>query len=85
MDDKLENVFSARSLGMYGIVFDDATNVIRQLQNLLRGPVGRANQYLQRNKKQLLSYTSTGIILDEVDIRFFSSEKSLLMSLIPLK
>lgn len=65
VDDKLENVFSARSLGMYGIVFDNATNVIRQLQNLVHDPLRRAKQYLEQNKKQLLSYTSTGVILDE--------------------
>jgi len=37
VDDKLENVLTARSFGMHGIVFDDQEKVIQQLKNLCGG------------------------------------------------
>ncbi|KAF8522002.1 HAD-like protein, partial [Gautieria morchelliformis] len=35
VDDKLENVLTARSFGLHGIVFNDANKVARQLRNLV--------------------------------------------------
>ncbi|KAG2756101.1 HAD-like protein [Suillus brevipes Sb2] len=65
VDDKMENVLSARSLGMRGIIFDDHRKVVRALYNLLGDPVERARQYLTVNGKKLLSVTDNGIFLRE--------------------
>ncbi|KAG1822755.1 Haloacid dehalogenase-like hydrolase-domain-containing protein [Suillus subaureus] len=65
VDDKIENVLSARSLGMHGIVFDDQRKVVRALYNLLGDPVERGRQYLTVNAKKLLSVTDNGIFLRE--------------------
>jgi len=65
VDDKLENVLSARSLGMCGIIFDDQRKVIRALHNLLGDPVERGRQYLTLNAKKLQSVTENGILLRE--------------------
>ncbi|KAG1723184.1 HAD-like domain-containing protein [Suillus paluster] len=63
VDDKTENVLSARSLGMRGIIFDDNRKVIRALYNLLGEPVERGREYLTLNAKKLQSVTDTGILL----------------------
>ena len=65
VDDKMENVLSARSLGMCGIVFDDNNTVIRALHNLLGDPVERGRQYLTLNAKNLQSVTNSGVLLQE--------------------
>ncbi|KIJ46590.1 hypothetical protein M422DRAFT_165102 [Sphaerobolus stellatus SS14] len=65
VDDKIENVLSARSLGIRSLVFDNAANVIRQLKNFCQDPVERAWAFLENNKKKLLSYTSTGVMIRE--------------------
>ncbi|KAG1749471.1 HAD-like domain-containing protein [Suillus lakei] len=65
VDDKMENVLSARSLGMRGIVFEDHHQVVRTLYNLLGDPVERGRQYLTLNAKKLLSITNNGISLRE--------------------
>ena len=57
VDDKFENVFSARSIGIQAIVFDDNANVIRTLRNLLSDPIRRGKEYLSRNAGQLTSIT----------------------------
>ncbi|KAH7914156.1 Haloacid dehalogenase-like hydrolase-domain-containing protein [Hygrophoropsis aurantiaca] len=65
VDDKLENVLSARSLGLHGIVFDDPLKVIRALRNLLGDPVQRGQDYLCENAKKLDSITNNGVTLRE--------------------
>lgn len=65
VDDKFENVFSARSLGMHGIVFDDTANVVRKLRNVFGDPVQRGKDFLSRNAKQLQSVTESGITVDD--------------------
>lgn len=52
IDDKLENVYSARSLGMEGIVFDEAANVIRKLFNIVGCAVQRGQSYLTNHSRQ---------------------------------
>ncbi|KIA75676.1 hypothetical protein HK57_00537 [Aspergillus ustus] len=65
VDDNLENVTSARSLGMQGIVFRDKEDVQRQLRNLFGSPAERGREYLSINKTKLQSVTTTNIpILD---------------------
>jgi hypothetical protein len=61
VDDKPENVLSARSFGMRGIVFDDQKRVIQAIRNAVEDPVQRARSYLQRNAKLLHSVTSNGL------------------------
>ncbi|TFK75393.1 HAD-like protein [Pluteus cervinus] len=58
VDDKLENVLSARSLGMYGIVFDSPGPVKRALRNLIGDPISRGREYLRQNAGHLESVTA---------------------------
>lgn len=61
VDDKLDNVISARALGMKGIVFQNTEQVLRSLTNSLCGSIERAHQYLRRHAGNLDSKTNTGI------------------------
>ena len=63
VDDKPENVLSARSFGLRGIVFDDQKRVFQAIRNAVEDPVQRARSYLQRNAKLLHSVTSNGYTL----------------------
>ena len=65
VDDKPENVLSARSFGMRGIVFDDQKHAIQAIRNAVEDPVQRARSYLQRNARLLHSVTSNGVALKE--------------------
>ncbi len=65
VDDKLDNVISARALGMKGVVFQDTEQALRSLTNLLCGSVERAHGYLRRHAGHLDSETNTGIRLVE--------------------
>ena len=66
MDDKVENVVTARSFGMHGIVFDNTINVVQQLRCLYGDHVERAKSFLHTNRKNLPSVTFSGIVLEEV-------------------
>lgn len=57
VDDKLENVLSARSLGFCGILFDSESTVKRALRNLVGDPVERGHEFLQRNAGNFESVT----------------------------
>ncbi|KXN92452.1 Alpha-D-glucose-1-phosphate phosphatase YihX [Leucoagaricus sp. SymC.cos] len=57
VDDKLENVLSARSLGFCGIVFDGPSAVKRALRNLIGDPIERGLEFLERNAGKLESTT----------------------------
>ncbi len=65
VDDKLDNVASARSLGMHGIVFDDQANVFRQLRNIFGDPVRRGQEYLRRHAGKHESETDGGAVFEE--------------------
>ncbi|KAI0373913.1 HAD-like protein [Pilatotrama ljubarskyi] len=65
VDDKLDNVVSARSLGMHGIVFDSQANVFRALRNTFGDPVRRGWEYLRRHAGHLETSTDAGIIFEE--------------------
>lgn len=65
VDDKPENVLSARSFGMRGIVFDDQKRVFQAIRNAVEDPVQRARSYLQKNARLLHSVTSNGHTLKE--------------------
>ncbi|KAG7442323.1 HAD-like protein [Guyanagaster necrorhizus] len=55
IDDKLENVLSARSQGLYGLVYRDFTELKQSLLNLLGNPVLRGQEYLKKNAGCLTS------------------------------
>jgi FMN phosphatase YigB (HAD superfamily) len=65
LDDKSENVLSARSLGFHGIVFDSTEKVVRSLRNLTGDPVKRGRNFLNNNAGRLDSVTGTGVTLLE--------------------
>ena len=65
IDDKFEDVFTARSIGIQGIVFDDTANVIRALCNLLGDPVCRGKEYLNRSAGHLASTTESNTTIHE--------------------
>lgn len=65
IDDKVENTFSADSLGIHGIVFDNNTNVIRKILNLVGDPVHRGKIFLARNAEQMRSVTESGVTIDD--------------------
>ena len=65
LDDKCENVLSARSLGLHGIVFDDTEKVSRSLRNLTGDPVVRGRDFLSKNAGSLDSITGDGVVLLE--------------------
>jgi FMN phosphatase YigB (HAD superfamily) len=65
VDDKLENVVSARSIGFKGIVFTSFDEVARDLRTLVRNPIVDGEQYLRDHAKEMKSVTDTGVILEE--------------------
>ena len=62
VDDKIDRVVAAQSLGFKGIPFDNTDELIRQLHNLFGDPVMRAKGFLQHNAKNLFCTLSTGQI-----------------------
>jgi len=65
VDDTLENVIVAESLGLHGIVFDNTANVSRILKNKLGNPLERAERYLRMHAGNMFSTTNTGIRIRE--------------------
>ncbi|KAI0663404.1 HAD-like protein [Cubamyces menziesii] len=65
VDDKLDNVVSARSLGMHGIVFDNQANVFRNLRNVFGDPIQRGRDYLKRHAGRLETSTDAGVVFEE--------------------
>ncbi|RDB17364.1 hypothetical protein Hypma_001818 [Hypsizygus marmoreus] len=68
VDDRPENVFSARSLGMHGIVFEHRDQVARTLRNLIGDPVVRGRDYLKRNAGHLVSVWSKTDKMDSIEL-----------------
>lgn len=69
VDDKLENVLSARSLGLHGIVFESPAPVKRALRNLLGDPIVRGRNFLKQNAGRLLSVTDGTDHHDSVELQ----------------
>ncbi|KAJ6617998.1 Haloacid dehalogenase-like hydrolase-domain-containing protein [Mycena sp. CBHHK59/15] len=65
VDDKLDNVLSARSLGFHGIVFESADAVKRALKNVFGDPVQRGHQFLGNNAGRLFSVIENGVEIRE--------------------
>ena len=74
VDDKLENVITAQSFGMHGIIFDDQENVIRQLKNICSDPTSRGSKFLASRKKNLSSVSSNNIEFEDETKRLSSSD-----------
>lgn len=60
VDDRLENVVAAHSIGFQGIVFDDTESATLQLQALFPDPVLRGRSFLLANAKKLFCELNTG-------------------------
>jgi FMN phosphatase YigB (HAD superfamily) len=60
VDDNIENVLAARSLGIHGIVFDDAKRVRQALRYAVGDPVSRGLGFLDERAGRLESENSLG-------------------------
>ncbi|KAJ3768470.1 HAD-like domain-containing protein [Lentinula raphanica] len=65
IDDSQENVASARSLGIHGIVFKDPLSLQAVLLDGFGNVVTKAGNYLKNNAGQLYTITSTGVTFME--------------------
>jgi FMN phosphatase YigB (HAD superfamily) len=60
VDDSIENVLAARSLGMNGIVFDDVKRVRQALRYFVSEPVSRGQAFLEERAGRLESENNLG-------------------------
>ncbi|KAJ7274232.1 Haloacid dehalogenase-like hydrolase-domain-containing protein [Mycena rebaudengoi] len=65
IDDKRDNVLSARSLGMRGINFESAQATKRALRNIFGDPMLRGRQFLKKHARNLSSVTDDGFEIHE--------------------
>ena len=65
MDNKLDNVISARSLGLKGIVFTLFDEVTHELRMLVWNQIIDGEKYLHDHTKEMKSVTETGVVLEE--------------------
>lgn len=70
VDDKVVNVTAAQSFGIYGIVFESAPSLLRQLRNKLFDPVARGREYLRRNARSHFSQIENGAEIRDVFSQF---------------
>jgi FMN phosphatase YigB (HAD superfamily) len=65
VDDQLENVVSAQSTGMHGIVYTGERELSQRLRNLVLDPVERGREFLRLNAGALDSISETGQAIRE--------------------
>ena len=65
LDNRVENVVSAASIGMKAIAFTTAQEAARALTALVRDPVADAERWMRAHAKQMWSITDTGAALEE--------------------
>ena len=65
IDDKMENVLAAKSLGISGLVFDNNVDGLQALESILHDPIAKAFHYLYRHAPQFNSITETGVDVPE--------------------
>ena len=61
VDDKAENVLSAKSLGMHGVVYADLDSARRTLRSLVGDPIQRGWDFLWAHAGNHVSLTKTGL------------------------
>ena len=57
VDNKFDNILSARSLGFCGIIFEKEPAVRRALRNLVGSPIQRGHEFLRQNARNFQSVT----------------------------
>lgn len=62
VDDRLENVVAAHTLGFQGVIFSDTKSLITKLNNFLGDPVARGISYLKKNAGNHICEFNTGEI-----------------------
>ncbi|KAL2674193.1 hypothetical protein Neosp_012643 [[Neocosmospora] mangrovei] len=62
VDDRIENVVAAQSLGFRSVHFSDVSSVVATLNSLFGDPVVRGFEFLKRNATNLFCETNTGEI-----------------------
>ncbi|TBU22525.1 HAD-like protein [Dichomitus squalens] len=65
IDDKVENVVSAKSVGMKGLVCTTAKELSSSLTALVRNPITDGQHWLQGHAKRMWSVTDTGAVIRE--------------------
>ena len=63
IDDMVESVLAARSLGINSVVFNNNFLVASTLRSIFKGLVGRAHKYLRRNAKHFDSVSANNIVI----------------------
>lgn len=66
VDDKLDNVLSAKSLGCRGVHFVERHEAFRELKTLFCDPVQRGHAFLAANAGRLDSVTNSGELVPEI-------------------
>ncbi|KAF4538114.1 Had-like protein [Lasiodiplodia theobromae] len=86
VDDKLENVIAAQSVGFREtIVFVDVPNMRRALLNVLEDPVRRGRDWLRREAGHLYSETDTGVVVPDNFAQLLTYELTGDLNLLSLK
>ena len=65
VDDKPDNVLSARSLGMHGVVYNNLSDTRTALRSLVGDPVQRGWNFLRTRGGQHVSITDSGVVVGE--------------------
>jgi FMN phosphatase YigB (HAD superfamily) len=64
VDDQLDNIESARSLGINSVLFQNNSSFVHcQIRKFLADPTLKAKEWLVKNAGRLLSVTATGVTL----------------------
>ncbi|EPS35187.1 hypothetical protein H072_11537 [Dactylellina haptotyla CBS 200.50] len=65
VDDKLENVATAQSLGIQAIQFDGSDEMVLKISNIIGDPVARGAEYLKKNAKKMFSTVNGEAVMKE--------------------
>lgn len=65
VDDLLENVITAQSLGLKSVHFNDPDRTAEQLNNLLGDPIDRAMEFLRNRSKNHVCETDKGVTIKD--------------------
>ncbi|PIL29251.1 hypothetical protein GSI_09300 [Ganoderma sinense ZZ0214-1] len=65
VDNRVENIVSATSIGMKAVAFTTAEEAERALTALVRDPVADAERWMRAHAKEMWSVTDTGAALEE--------------------